>query len=162
VDIYLIRHAHAASLMEAGVVEDVNRPLTETGRNQAKELAAGFQRRKVQPTIVVSSPLLRARETAEGMLKNWGDGAPELRICEELAPGGKRRRLARYLKDLRTEKVALVGHQPDLGEFAAWLIGSKKAQIDIAKAGVACIHCELEAGKAEGVLEWLVTPEWFS
>jgi phosphohistidine phosphatase SixA len=53
-----------------------------------------------------------------------------------------------------------VGHQPDLGEFAAWLIGSKKAQIDIAKAGVAFIHCEKEVTKGGGSLEWLVPPEW--
>src|SRR5205823_12622063 len=118
------------------------RPLTETGKNQTKSLAAGFKRRKIRPDIVVTSPFLRARETAEAILKEWGDGAPELRLCEELIPGGKRRRLARYLRDLGVEKVGLVGHQPDLGEFAAWLLGSKKAQIDIAKAGVACIACE--------------------
>jgi len=160
-DLFLIRHAQAASLMDAGVIEDANRPLTDAGKNQAKEITACFQRRKIQPSVLVSSPLLRARGTAEWMVKDWA-GAPELRICEELSPGGKRRGLARFLKDLGAEKVALVGHQPDLGEFAAWLIGSRKAQIDIAKAGVACIHCDDNPGKGEGMLEWLITPEWFS
>jgi phosphohistidine phosphatase len=160
VDLFLIRHAQAASLMEAGVIEDANRPLTEAGKIQAKELATCFQRRKIQPSVLVTSPLLRARETAEHIVKDW-HGAPDIRICEELAPGGKRRRLARFLRDLGAECAALVGHQPDLGEFAGWLIGSKKVQIDIPKAGVAFIRCEDLPAKGEGTLEWLIGPEWF-
>jgi phosphohistidine phosphatase SixA len=95
------------------------------------------------------------------MVKDW-HGAPDIRICEELAPGGKHRRLARFLRDLGAERAALVGHQPDLGELAGWLIGSKKAQIDIPKAGVAFIRCEDRPDKGEGSLEWLIGPDWFS
>jgi phosphohistidine phosphatase len=110
--------------------------------------------------MVVSSPLLRARQTAEKMLRQWSAPVPELYICEELEPGGRRKRLARFLRDLNREALALVGHQPDLGEFAAWLIGGKKAQIDLAKAGVACIACGDGPRKKNGMLQWLVTPEW--
>ena len=95
------------------------------------------------------------------MLLEWGSAAPPLRFCDELAPGGKRRRLARFINELGADQAALIGHQPDLGEFAAWLIGSKKAQIDLAKAGVACIHCEQRLDKGEGTLGWLVTPDWY-
>ena len=57
--------------------------------------------------------------------------------------------------------VLIVGHQPDLGVFASWLAGSKKTQIDFAKAGVACIEFENAVDKGEGKLIWLVTTEWF-
>jgi phosphohistidine phosphatase SixA len=57
--------------------------------------------------------------------------------------------------------MALVGHQPDLGFYAGWLIGSKSAQVDLAKAGVARITCDDKPGKGRGMLIWLVTPEWF-
>jgi phosphohistidine phosphatase len=161
-ELYLIRHADAASLSDAGVTEDANRPLTECGKGQATAIAAALQKREIQLQFVVSSPLLRARQTAEGMLKDWVGTAPELRFCEELAPGAKRRQLARFLQDLGAERIAVVGHQPDLGEFAAWLIGGKKVRIEIAKAGIAHIRCEQKLGKGEGALEWLVSPGWFS
>jgi phosphohistidine phosphatase SixA len=49
---------------------------------------------------------------------------------------------------------------PDLNDYAGWLIGSKKAQVDLAKAGIACVHFEDEPDKGAGVLTWLVTPQW--
>jgi phosphohistidine phosphatase SixA len=49
---------------------------------------------------------------------------------------------------------------PDIAALAAWLIGSRKAQLDIAKAGVACIEFSEEVEKGEGVLRWLITDKW--
>ncbi len=49
---------------------------------------------------------------------------------------------------------------PDLSLYAGWLIGCKKVEIELAKAGVACIHFDDEADKGAGVLTWLVTPQW--
>src|SRR5262249_6278446 len=132
----------------------------EVGKQQAKAVAAGLSRQQVLPSVLVSSPLLRARQTAEGMLQAWGEAKPELRVCEDLAPGGKRRRLTRYLRDLAKDKVALVGHQPDLGIFGAWLIGSKKAQLDLAKAGVACIASDERPDKGTCRVVWMLTPTW--
>jgi phosphohistidine phosphatase SixA len=59
------------------------------------------------------------------------------------------------------ERIAIVGHQPDLGRYAAWLIGSKKAQIELAKGGVAGIRFPAEPRKGEGALFCLMDPEWF-
>ena len=53
----------------------------------------------------------------------------------------------------------LIGHMPDLADFLGWLIGSRKAQIDMAKAGVAYVTCE-DVRKGDGTLEWLLTPDW--
>ena len=61
-----------------------------------------------------------------------------------------RRKLARVLRALQCDSVALVGHQPDLGDFAAWLVGSRKAQIDFAKGGVAHLVCHDNPGKGAG------------
>ena len=109
---------------------------------------------------LVTSPLLRARQTAEEVLEHLSSPTPELHTCDHLAPGGKRRKLTRFLRGLGAQSVAIVGHMPDLGLYASWLIGSKKVQIDLAKAGAACIHFEDKPDKAEGVLTWLVTPQW--
>jgi phosphohistidine phosphatase len=161
VDLYLIRHAEATPLGEGGVTEDADRPLTPKGEAEAKTVASGLHRKGITLSAIVTSPLLRAHQTADAMLRNLPEPAPELKVCEELAFGGKRRKLNRFIKDLGLDKVVLVGHQPDLGEFAAWLIGSKKAQIDIAKAGIACITCDSKPGQGKGTLLWLVGPEWF-
>jgi phosphohistidine phosphatase len=159
-DLYLIRHADALPLGERGVTEDEQRPLSEKGDAQTPLVAATLQRQGIQLNLVVTSPLVRARQTAEGVVRHLSP-PPEIETCEDLAPGGKPKKLARFLRDHSEERIGLVGHQPDLNILAAWLIGSKKAQIEIAKAGVACISCPDRPRKAAGMLIWLVTPNWY-
>ena len=110
---------------------------------------------------VVTSPLLRARQTVEALLEHWPAPAPEQLTCNALAPGGRAKKITRFLLGLNGENVALVGHMPDLGEYAGWLIGNKKTQLDMAKAGAAFIRFEGSPDKGEGSLVWLITPEWF-
>jgi phosphohistidine phosphatase len=161
VDLYLIRHAEAHDLGERGVTEDAERPLTEQGEAQARQVGAGLQRRGVRPGVVLTSPLLRARQTAELLAAQWSSPVPEVQALAALAPGSKRRKLARALNDLGQQQVFLVGHLPDLAEWAAWLIGSRKARLDLPKAGVAHIHCQEALDKGVGTLGWLVPPGWW-
>ena len=158
VDLYLIRHAEAKALGENGITEDDDRPLTEEGETQTRRLGTGFHARGLRLGTLLCSPLLRAKQTAEGVLKHWPEFAPTVQVCEELAPCVKTKKLARFLRSLGTSSVGLVGHMPDLGEFMGWLIGSRKANIAFAKAGVAFVRCE-DVRKGEGRLEWLLTPE---
>ena len=109
----------------------------------------------------MSSPLLRARQTAEALLEHWPGPPPEQLTCNALAPGGRAKKITRFLLGLNGENVGLVGNMPDLGEYAGWLIGNKKTQLDIAKAGAALIQFDGSPDKGEGSLLWLVTPEWF-
>jgi phosphohistidine phosphatase len=160
-DLFLIRHAEAQPLGENGIEEDEARPLTDAGRAQCQALAAALQRCGVSPGRMLTSPLLRARQTAEAVLHHWAAPVPHLAECELLAPGFKRKRLARFLNDLNEETIALVGHMPDLAEFASWLIGSTKVHIDLDKTGVAGIRCQEGLDKGDGMLVWLVTPEWY-
>jgi phosphohistidine phosphatase len=160
-DVYLIRHAEAAPLGEGGTTSDSERPLTDLGHEQARRVAVGLQAHGVRLGIVLTSPLLRARQTAEEMLQHWTAPAPELRVCDELAPGGKRKKLARVLEQAGTDSVALIGHQPDLNLFCGWLLGDRKLDIELAKAGVACLRSDGKTGKQSAALQWLVPPEWF-
>jgi phosphohistidine phosphatase len=160
-DVYLIRHADSQAVGE-GITRDADRPLTAVGQMQCLPLAAGLHRNGVRVDRILSSPLLRARQTAEGIVQHWKDSVvPEIEICDDLAPGGKRRRLTRRLRELGAEYVALVGHMPNLAEYGGWLIGSKKAQLDLPKAGVARINFSHHPGKGQGALLWLIPPEWF-
>ena len=159
-DLYLIRHADAQMLGERGITSDEERPLSEDGEAQARALSLMLQQRAGHIDAIFTSPLRRARQTGELIVHDW-HGAPELQNCDHLAMGGRRRSLAKFLRQCGGNSVALIGHQPDLSELAGWLVGAKKAQLDLAKAGVALIRCPERIGKGEGVLVWLVTPEWF-
>ena len=158
-DLYLIRHADALALGERGNTQDSERPLSDKGYAQAKLLGAWMQRKGIALDQIFTSPLLRAHQTAEGMVASLSS-PPPLQPCPELAPGEKPKRLAKVLRRWGAEKAALVGHIPDLPAFAAWLIGSKRAQIDLAKAGIAYINVADKPCKGGGVLVWLVTPDW--
>lgn len=161
-EVYLIRHAEAVPLGQNGINADADRPLTEHGMAQTRALAATLQQRGVKLELILTSPYLRARQTAQGLVDQWIDTpTPQLELCDELLPAGKSGKLARVVRKLKRDSVALVGHMPDLAAHAAWLMGSKKAQLDFDKAGVASLHCPSSADKGGCVLEWLVTPEWF-
>ena len=159
-DLYLIRHADAVALGEQGITDDVDRPLTPEGETQARNIAAALRKHGVMLKLVVTSPLRRARQTADALMRDWPAPVPELLVCDELAPGGKRRKLAKFLESWNAEQVALVGHQPDIDTLAGWLIGSKKASLCLAKAAVAHIACANEIDKGCGTLTWMVPPEW--
>ena len=159
-NLYLIRHAEAAVLEEGDPRDDSERPLTDAGKAQCAVLAAALQARRVELNQVVTSPLLRARETADALLQGWPAPAPEQLTCNGLAPDGRAKKVVRFLLGLSGENVALVGHQPDLGELLGWLIGAKKSRIHLAKAGAALVRFDGSPAKGEGMLEWMVTPEW--
>ncbi len=157
--LYLVRHADAQPIGGGGAADDAQRPLTALGQQQAHGLAEKLLKQGVTLEAIVTSPLVRARQTAEGIAQGWPQ-AVSLHVCDDLAPCGKRRNIIKFAKKLGVENIALVGHQPDLEELAAWLIGSRKAQIVIEKAGVAAIACGDEIDKGMGTLGWLLTPQW--
>jgi phosphohistidine phosphatase len=158
-DLYLIRHAEAEPQGKR-YLDDAQRPLTDGGMEQTRLLADALQRHSVRLDVLVSSPLVRAQQTAEGVRENWHEPVPELQTCDDLAPSGKPKRVAKFLRQLQAEAVGLVGHMPDLSVLAGWLLGSRKVTLDFAKAGVALITCPERIGKGGGQLVWMVTPEW--
>jgi phosphohistidine phosphatase len=160
-ELYLIRHAEAQPLSSSDAKDDADRPLTDAGHAQAQALAAALQKHSVHLDQVVSSPLLRARQTADDLIQAWKTPLPELLLCEALEPEmAKARKVTKFLLKLSANSVALVGHMPCLGEYAAWVLGSKKVEIALAKSGVARIDCEGVPDKGAGTLAWLITPEW--
>lgn len=127
--VYLVRHAKAPP----GEPDEL-RALSDQGREQARLLGERLAREGVRPDTVLSSPLLRARETANAIAKATGTHAePDAR----LSPGAT----AEDLRDAvagRGETVIVVGHQPDCGRIAAAIAGGPEP--DFKTAGV----CELE------------------
>ena len=112
--LFIVRHAEAA----LGEPDDL-RPLTKAGREQARRLGKQFADDGIQPDAVLSSPLLRARETAAAIAKAVGVDAE---ADERLAPGAEPDDV-RAAASGRGETVVVVGHQPDCGRTVAALSG---------------------------------------
>jgi phosphohistidine phosphatase len=157
--LYLIRHADAVPREDPNYADD-DRPLTDLGKKQSKALGAALSAHGVRFELILCSPLPRAQETVEGILAGMTDPNPPVEYTDELTPGAKPRKLDREVVKHEGNAIALVGHEPDLSEYIARLIGSKKASLALAKAGVACVACNDAPGKGCGTLVWLIPPEW--
>jgi phosphohistidine phosphatase len=157
--LYIIRHADAVPHGDPNYADD-DRPLTDLGRRQSEALGKALAEHGVKFDLILCSPLPRAQQTVEGLLAGTPDSKPPVEYTSELAPGVKSRKLDREIVKHDGDAIALVGHEPDLGEYTARLIGSKKTNLTLAKAGVACIACEDPPGKRCGALAWLIPPEW--
>ena len=155
-DLIIFRHGEA---QERGRGADETRALTGPGKAEVRRVARGLKRLGVNPELILTSPLVRAEETAQiaaDILK------PEagLRICDALSPGGTHAALFKELSSLSRSRILLVGHQPDLGELASVLVwGSPTAGIVFKKAGVARIVTANLPPAATGELRWLLTPK---
>jgi len=157
----LIRHAEAVDIGEAGTTNDYDRMLTEHGREQAQALATSLQRLGIVPGLILSSPLVRAWQTAEIVAATLTPGREPMH-CQRLASGERRfNKLTKEVIEFNQPLTFLVGHMPDIGDFAAWLLGSSECSIDFDKSAMALIKFANEPEKAGGELKWLVTPAWF-
>ena len=160
-DVYLIRHAEAIERDSVVGMADEDRPLTETGRAQAERIARNLPARGARIERLFVSPTVRTRQTAEPLVRAWELPRDAVVDCAELAPEGDIRELAERLGEKPAAVIGLVGHRPDLNQFAAWLIGSKKARIGLEKAGIALIRVDGdELGKGSGKLIWLLPEGW--
>ncbi len=157
-NLYIVRHAEAVPLGSGGATTDADRPLTPEGLHQSDLLGRLLKNLALHPAAVLTSPLLRCRQTAEGILRHLNP-PPNLIECDALAPGGTAKKLARALLRQEGDALILVGHQPDLTRHTAWLLGSKKAEVDYAKGAAALIICDGSPRKGAGSLRWLVTPK---
>lgn len=121
-DVFLIRHAEA--LDRAAPIDDAHRPLTAHGRRDARKLGKALRKAGVELDAIVTSPLVRAVETAE-LVAVGLDFDPPLEVAAELGPARDPAKVVKEVLlprgDLRA--VAVVGHQPQLGALLALLLG---------------------------------------
>jgi phosphohistidine phosphatase len=157
--LYIVRHAIADPHGAPGVADD-DRVLTEEGKNKMRQSAAGLRNLGYIPEVILSSPLPRARQTAEILLGAFGKGT-EMKIDPSLAPSGSRKEVYRAIglfeKELKS--LMIVGHQPSLGEIAgeiAW--GSAEHYVELKKGGACVLDLDSVRGVPKGTLVSLLPP----
>jgi phosphohistidine phosphatase len=155
--LYLVRHGVAEERGDAWP-DDSKRPLTESGANRLRRSGRGLLALDLTFDVVLSSPLTRARQTAE-ILAEAFSSPPPIIIVEALSPGGAQAAvLAEIEKQARRERVALVGHEPSLGELAGRLMGLRHP-LEFKKGAIARIDVDAGSPATLGRLRWLLPPK---
>lgn len=157
IELYLVRHAIAAERGDQWP-DDTKRPLTERGIQRFKEGVAGLAGLEVTIQEIITSPLVRARQTAD-LLAAGLPGKPVVRVLKALEPGHSPAAvMAQVARLARRSRIALVGHEPGLGELAAHLLGASRP-LPFRKGGICRVDLSSLTSRHAGSLVWFVTPK---
>jgi phosphohistidine phosphatase len=156
-DLYLLRHGIAVDPGAPGM-RDLDRPLTPKGEKRIKQIARCLARLDLKLERIATSPLLRARATAEIVARELG-----LRHLVEtsdvLAVGSSADAIDEWLRERHEERLLLVGHNPTLSDLIALLVaGSDRALVcDLKKGGIAALT-RLGSTSTRFTIDWIATP----
>lgn len=161
-----MRHGIAADLGDGGVLKDADRPLTLEGRARMKQAATGIQELDLKFNVILTSPLLRSRQTAE-VVAEVLDLQHKVKTLESLAPGrwhiegaGKHAEIFLELGAYQFDRALLVGHMPDLSELASFLLtGNRNLNIEFKKGSICAIELASLPPRGPGLLRWLMAPK---
>jgi phosphohistidine phosphatase len=155
--LWLARHGEAVDPDRAA--SDFDRALTERGRRQLSECMRWLLQRESPPELILHSPLVRARQTAETIANEVGMGHIPIRVENRLAPGIDTEELLRYLSHTTCERIVCVGHQPDMSRCLSEMVGGGHLHYSPGTiAGVVFSHAITRGG---GHLQWMIDPRWF-
>ncbi|MGM0593274.1 MAG: CHAD domain-containing protein [Pseudomonadota bacterium] len=156
----ILRHAIALDRDEAARqgLSDAERPLTPKGERRMAQVATSLQSQLERPALILNSPLLRARQTAELLARRY----PGVRrqTCKALSPGTPPTELIDALAKYEYHgPLVLTGHEPDLSTLIALLVfGEECANIQLKKAGAALLTFTKPIDRGRATLEWLLLP----
>jgi phosphohistidine phosphatase len=156
-ELYLIRHGLAA---ERGKdwPDDSKRPLTPEGIARLRKSARGLNALGIGFDQIVTSPLVRTRQTADVFAEELKEHPP-ITTADSLAPAGSSAEVMQEItRHVRKARVALVGHEPNLGELAAQLLGAR-TPLEFKKGGICRIDFDMLPPKGGGMLRWFLTPK---
>jgi phosphohistidine phosphatase len=161
--LYLLRHGDAGERSAAGYTSDAARALTPKGVKRPRQLANALRQMEITFDAILTSPLIRAHQTAEIVARSLGLEA-KLRQVTQLAPEHALTEVVALLESLppKTEAVLLVGHEPGLSRLVSLLCtGGPNLAITLKKGGLCRLElAEIRAG-ACATLEWLLSPRHF-
>lgn len=157
--VYLVRHGIASERIGGAILNDAQRPLTDEGRAELRLVAQALKKIGVKADLVVSSPLIRAKQTAEILNDFLGNG--DVQITDALAPAGDPNALWKFLKKFpHSEEVFFVGHEPDIGRLACNLMwAGPEVEMPFKKATVCRVDVSSFPPSYPGILKWLMTPK---
>jgi phosphohistidine phosphatase len=157
-DVFVLRHGKAGQHVPGG--DDSSRALTEKGKEEIEVIAQWMASREFSFDSIVTSPLIRAQETAEIVATGIGD-EKKLEIWPSLSLSGDPAAICRKIAEKTgNSSLLLVGHEPALSSLISLIIsGNTNAGILLAKGGLARIrNVTIDGDIVRGELHWLLTP----
>lgn len=156
--LYLLRHATAAP--HGSAAQDADRPLTEEGHEEARGVALGLKRLELGVAVILTSPYVRAKETAQHAADVLGPGLA-IKPVRVLEPEADPRQASMALQPFAgAAQLLCVGHEPHLSAWIAELVSGAGLRCQMKKAGVACIEIgSVPPPSGSGTLRWLLTPK---
>ena len=159
-NLYIIRHAIAVDEGTSDYESDSQRPLTDKGRKKMRQIAKALHNLGVEFDLILSSPYVRARETAE-ILADVFKMKKKILFSDNLIPLGNPELLIGEINEsYSVDSIALVGHEPHLSTLIGILVAENaKLDITIKKGGVCYLSADdLHHSDHRANLEWLLTP----
>lgn len=157
----VIRHAVAEDrdAFAATGLPDAQRPLTDDGRKKMRGAARGLKEVVSRIDVLATSPLVRAQQTAEIIIKAYG-GDLHARTIDELSPERRPDELLGWLRSHQLgDTVAVVGHEPHLGFLVGWLLtGRNDSFVDFKKGGAVLLEFDDPPSGGNAVLAWALPP----
>lgn len=156
--LYLVRHGIAIDREDPNCPPEAERHLTAKGMARTRETARGLRALGIQPKAALTSPYLRALQTAEIVCEEIELSPGRLKRTPALLPEAAPPELLRELKKVNAQEVICFGHAPNMDLVIAHALGASRPVTELKKAGAACLELEsLAAG--HGALLWVVTPK---
>lgn len=157
--LYIVRHGIAIDREDPKCPPDPDRYLTEEGIEKTKQVARGVVALGATADLLLSSPYVRAMQTAEIFASALEYSKQKIRRTDLLLPGAETSMLFRELaKDKQSSSIFLFGHAPQLDEVIATALGSKHHLTSLKKAGVALIELK-RVSPPSGEILWLAPPK---
>ena len=156
-DLLVIRHAIAVERDEWSGNDDL-RPLTDEGVSKMRKGAQGLAAQVKNVDVLATSPLVRARKTAEIVARAW-EHEGELEEVDALRPDQRPEAFVEWVeRHAKRDVVAIVGHEPHLSTLVSWLLtGKSESRLDLKKGGACLVRFEEAPKAARGQLLWLLT-----
>ncbi len=155
--LYLVRHGIAVDPNDPKSPAEPERPLTAKGVQKTRAAALGLSVLGIKPDVLITSPYVRAAQTAEIFAETLGFSPAKIRVHDALKPAGNPAEIVKEIVSLRAKEVMCFGHAPQLDLTIAFLLGSRGAVTELKKAGVASFEHTATRGKWH--LRWLLTPK---
>lgn len=160
-ELYFLRHGLAGQHGDPRYKDDSLRPLTDEGKEKMRRASLGIKALGVNIDVVLSSPYLRAKETAEIFAEVCKPKEKKIHFTDNLLPPATARSLIKEISErfADAQSVVAVGHEPQLSQMISELIGSDKPlEVDFKKGGLCCVAIEGPPGRPRGTLKWLLVP----
>ena len=156
-EIYLLRHGIAEDRSTTG--RDADRKLTEEGKQKLRRVMERAHAAGVNPSLILSSPLKRAIETAEIAARELGYEGKILRV-NSLTPGSSPQDVWEEIRNHPDEPaILLAGHEPLFSATVSSMLGSTRVMVEFKKAAIVRIDFEALGASPAGVLQWMLTPK---